>query len=72
MILKKNGKCRVCVNLKQLNSITIQDNYPLPNTDHVIEHVTDKATYSFLDGFFGYNQVSIDPKDQYKTSLDME
>ena len=60
---KKNGKLCVCVNLEQVNAATIRDNYPLPSTDHVIERVASKAAYSFLDGFFGYNQVSIDPKD---------
>ena len=48
------------------------DNYPLPITDHVIERVASKAAYSFLDRFSGYNQVSIDPKDQHKTAFAME
>ena len=69
VVPKKNGKLRVCVNLKQVNATTIRDNYPLPITDHVIERVAGKAAYSFLDGFFGYNQVSIDPKDQHKTTF---
>ena len=29
-VLKKNGKLRLCVNYKQLNSITIKDRYLLP------------------------------------------
>lgn len=27
---KKNGKLRVCVNLKKVNASTIRDHYPLP------------------------------------------
>ena len=46
--------------------------HPLPITDHVIERVAGKAAYSFLDGFSGYNQVSIDPKDQHKTAFATE
>ena len=72
VVPKKNGKLQVCVNLKQVNAATIRDNYPLPIMDHVIERVAGNAAYSFLDGFFGYNQVSIDPKDQHKTSFAME
>ena len=60
------------VNLKQVNVATIRDNYPLPIMDHVIERVAGKAAYSFLDGFLGYNQVSIDPKDQHKTAFATE
>lgn len=62
----------MCVNLKQVNAATIRDNYPLPITDHVIERVAEKEAYSFLDGFSGYNQVSIDPKDQQKTAFATE
>ena len=49
--------------MKQVNVATIYDNYLLPIIYHVIERVAGKATYSFLDSFSGYNQVSIDPKD---------
>ena len=45
------------------------DNYPLPITDHVIKRVVGKEAYSFLDGFLGYNQVSIKPEGQHKTSF---
>ena len=37
IVPKKNGKLRVCVNLKKVNAATIRDNYPLPIIDHVIE-----------------------------------
>ena len=30
IVPKKNGKLRVCVNLKKVNAATIQDHYPLP------------------------------------------
>ena len=37
VVPKKNGKLRVCVNLKKVNATTIRDNYPLPITDHALE-----------------------------------
>ena len=72
VVPKKNGKLRVCVNLKKVNAATIRDNYPLPIADHVIERVAGKRAFSFLDGFSGYNQVSIHPKDQHKTAFATE
>ena len=69
IVPKKNGKLRVCVNLKKLNAATIRDHYPLPLTDHVLERVAGKQAYSFLDGFSGYNQVSIKQEDQHKTDF---
>ena len=60
----------MCVNL--VNTTTIRDNYPLPITDHVIERVAGVEAYSFLGGFSGYNQVSINPSDQHKTAFATE
>ena len=67
VVPKKNKKLRVCVNLKKVNASIVQDHYPLPITDHVFEQVARDKAYSFLDAFLGYNQVSIDAKDQHKT-----
>ena len=69
---KKNGKLRVCVNLKQLNAATVRDSFPLPIMDHVLERVAGKTAYSFLDGFSGYNQVSIAAQDQHKIAFATE
>ena len=32
VVPKKNGKLRVCVNLKKVNATTIRDSYPLPKS----------------------------------------
>ena len=72
VVPKKNGKLRDCINLKKVNAATIRDHYPLPITDHVIERVAGAEAYSFLDGFSGYNQISIDPKDQHKMAFASE
>ena len=60
------------MNLKKVNATTIRDNYPLPITEHVLERVAGKEAYSFLDGFSGYNQVSIAPEDQHKIAFATE
>ena len=72
IVPKKNGKLRVCVNLKKVNATTIKDHYPLPIIDHMLERVVGAQAYSFLDRFSGYNQLSIAPKDQHKTAFVME
>ena len=60
------------MNLKKVNAATIRDHYPLPITDHVLEIVAGGEAYSFLDGFSGYNQLSINPTDQHKTAFATE
>ena len=66
VVPKKNGKLQVCVNLKKVNATTIQDHYPLPITNHVLERVAQEEAYNFLDRFSRYNQLSIAPEDQHK------
>ena len=72
VVPKKNGKLRVCVNLKKVNAATICDHYPLPISDHVIERVAGAQAYSFLDGFFGYIQLSINSRYQHKIAFAMD
>ena len=56
----------MCINLKQVNTATINDNYPLPITNHAIKRVVDKLAYSLEDGLLGSNEVSKDPKDHWR------
>ena len=57
VVLKKNGKIRVCVDYQKLNAATVTDAFPLPFTDDVLDAVAKHEVYSFLDGFNGYNHI---------------
>jgi len=35
--------------------------------DQILERLTSKAYYYFLDGYSGYNQIVVNPEDQEKT-----
>jgi hypothetical protein len=63
VIPKKNGKLRICVDFRKLNASTKKDPYPFPLMDGVISIVVGHEVYTFLDGFLGYHQISIAPKD---------
>nr|GEX93394.1 DNA-directed DNA polymerase [Tanacetum cinerariifolium] len=60
---------RVCINYSKLNEATRKDHFPLPFMDQMPERLTGNQYYCFLDGFFGYFQIPIDPKDQEKTTF---
>nr|GFB93387.1 retrovirus-related Pol polyprotein from transposon 17.6 [Tanacetum cinerariifolium] len=60
---------RVCIDYRKLNEATRKDHFPLPFMDQMLERLAGNEYYCFLDGFFGYFQISIDPKDQEKTTF---
>ncbi len=63
VVLKKNGKMKICVDFKKLNATIKKDPYPLPFTNEVINIVTRHKVYTFLDGFSGYHHISIASED---------
>ena len=60
---------RMCINYRKLNDVTRKDHYPLPFMDHMLERLVGQSFYCFLDGYSGYNQITVDPKDQEKTTF---
>ncbi|GJT34452.1 reverse transcriptase domain-containing protein [Tanacetum coccineum] len=60
---------RVCIDYRKLNEATCKDHFPLPFMDQMLERLAGNKFYCFLDGFSGYFQIPIDPKDQEKTTL---
>nr|GFD11719.1 reverse transcriptase domain-containing protein [Tanacetum cinerariifolium] len=60
---------RVCIDYRKLNEATRKDHFPLPFMDQMLERLAGNEYYCFLDVFFGYFQIPIDPKDQEKTTF---
>ncbi|KAH9680863.1 hypothetical protein KPL71_026717 [Citrus sinensis] len=60
---------RVCIDYRKLNSVTHKDHFPLPFIDQMLDRLAGHEFYCFLDGYSGYNQIPIAPKDQEKTTF---
>nr|GEZ49068.1 DNA-directed DNA polymerase [Tanacetum cinerariifolium] len=60
---------RVCIDYRKLNEAIRKDHFPLPFMDQMLERLAGNEYYCFLDGFSGYFQIPIDPKDQEKTTF---
>nr|GEU51369.1 reverse transcriptase domain-containing protein [Tanacetum cinerariifolium] len=60
---------RVCIDYRKLNEATRKDHFPLPFMDHMLERLAGNQYYCFLNGFYGYFQIPIDPRDQEKTTF---
>ena len=52
---KKTSEIRLCVDLRNLNKVSLKDNYPLLEMDHILQRVVGSTRISLLDGFSGYN-----------------
>nr|GFC37322.1 reverse transcriptase domain-containing protein [Tanacetum cinerariifolium] len=59
----------VCIDYRKLNEATRKDHFSLPFIDQMLERLARNEYYYFLDGFLGYFQIPIDPKDQEKTTF---
>ena len=60
---------RVCIDYRKLNTTTKKDHYPLPFIDQMLDRFSGHPYLCFLYGYSGYNQISIAPKDQEKTTF---
>ena len=47
----------------------LKDYFPLPFIDQVLDTLSGKQYFSFLEGYSGYNHILIAPKDQDKTTF---
>jgi len=68
-VKKKNEKIRCCVDFRDLNKVCPKDEFPLPNMDLLINSVAGHEMFSFMDGFSGYNQIKMAPRDTAKTAF---
>ncbi|XP_049414773.1 uncharacterized protein LOC125877556 [Solanum stenotomum] len=60
---------RVCMDYRKLNAWIENDHFHVPFMDQMLDRLAGKVWYYFLDGYSGYNQISISPKDQEKTTF---
>nr|GEU38816.1 reverse transcriptase domain-containing protein [Tanacetum cinerariifolium] len=60
---------RICIDYHKLNDAIRKDHFSLPYMDQMLERLTGNKYYCFLDGFYGYFQILIDPQDQEKTTF---
>src|SRR4051812_47632347 len=74
-VAKKTGKIRICIDFRNLNDACPKDEFPLPITDVMIDNTWGFERMSFMDGFSGYNQITMFPADEkhpsFRTPLGM-
>ena len=60
---------RICIDSRRLKKVTKKDHFPLPFIDQMLNRLAGNEYFCFLDGYSGYNHITITPEDQEKTSF---
>ena len=66
---KVNDKWRLCIDFTDINRACPNDSFPLPRIDLIVDATAGHELLGFMDAFSSYNQISMDPDDQEKTSF---
>ena len=52
-----------------MNRTSPKDNFPLPHIDTLVDNTAKHSLFFCMDGFSGYNQIRMIPKDMEKTTF---
>ena len=69
VLVKANGKWRICVDFTDLNKACLKDSFPLPRIDQLVDSPAGHKLLTFMDAFSGYNQIKMAEEDQEKTAF---
>jgi hypothetical protein len=69
LVKKKTGDWRMCVDYRKLNALIIQNKYPLPMIDEILDELTGAQWFTSLDMTAGYHQILMNEDDQFKTAF---
>src|ERR1051325_11203203 len=67
LVKKKEGSMRLCVDYRQLNKVTIKNQYPLPRIDDLMDQLVGACLFSKIDLRSGYHQIRVKAEDIQKT-----
>ena len=71
LVRKKNGEIKICIDFRNINKVSLKDNYLMPEMDHMLQRVVGSKRMPMLDGFSSYNHIWLQPEDQEKTTFTM-
>ena len=59
----------MCVDYRDLNRASPKDDFSLPHINVLVDNIAQHKVLSFMDGFSGYNQIKMAPKDMEKMTF---
>ncbi len=68
-VKKPDGSLRMCIDYRALNKQTVQNRYPLPRIEEMLDRLGKAKYFSKLDLRSGFNQIRVAEEDIYKTAF---
>ena len=68
-VKKKDGSLRLCIDYRELNKVTIRNQYPLSRIDDLFDQLQGARVFSKIDLRSGYHQLKIRSKDVPRTAF---
>ena len=69
LVRKKNGKFRLCVDYRQLNSITAKDLYALSRMEEIFDYLHRAKYFTTIDMKSGYHQIEVEEAHKERTAF---
>ena len=68
-VKKKDGSLKMCIDYRQLNNVTIKNNYPIPRIDDLFDQLQGASHFSKIDIRSGYHHLRVRHSDIPKTTF---
>ncbi|GKA12800.1 putative reverse transcriptase domain-containing protein [Tanacetum coccineum] len=62
-VKKKDGSFQICINYRELNKLTVKNQYPLLRIDDLFDQLQGSSVYSKIDLRSGYHQLRVHEAD---------
>lgn len=69
LVKNKDGSMRLCVDYRQLNKVTLENKYPLPKIDDLMDQLVGACMFSKIDMRPGYHQIRVKYEDILKKTF---
>ncbi|GKA18449.1 putative reverse transcriptase domain-containing protein [Tanacetum coccineum] len=68
-VKKKDGSFRMCIDYRELNKLTVKNQYPLPRIEDLFDQLQGSSVYFKIELRFSYHQLRVRDEDIPKTAF---